>query len=270
MRIAHITDTHVVEPGGFVADRIDPTAALERTVARILELDPLPDVVLATGDLVNDGAPAQYDQLMSILAPLPMPVVACAGNHDDRTELRRCFPNLPSGGPDDPIDYVRDLITDSGAVRFVVLDTTEPGEHGGHLGDVQLAWLDGQLAASDAPVIVVQHHPPFLAGIAWMDDVALDNIDDEVAVLARHESVRSVVGGHYHRPITVGLGRAVGWCAPSSTVQIDVAAADPTYTSEPPAFALHDIGEHGQLHTHVITLTDAERWRPAWSLAADA
>lgn len=269
MRIAHITDTHVVEPGGLVVDRIDPTAALERAVATILALEPPVDLVVASGDLVNDGGAEQYGQLVHLLEPLAMPIVVCPGNHDDRTELRSHFADVPAGGRDDPIDYSVDHSVGESTVRFVVVDTTTPGEHGGEITAHQLAWLDRELADSPHPVVVVQHHPPFLADIAWMDGVALADIDAEADVLTRHGNVRAVLCGHYHRPISVGIGAAVGWCAPSSTVQIDLTAPDPTYTTEPPAFALHHLGEDGSFRTHIVALIDGERWRPAWSTAAD-
>ena len=275
MRIAHITDCHIVAPGEVMADRIDSRAALELAIERVVTLDPLPDVVIATGDLVNDGRPQQYDVLTTVLGALPMDVVICAGNHDDRTELRRRFDAVPDGGPHDPIDYVLDLATNGtptgSEVRIVVLDTTVPGDHAGALGPDQLEWLDRQLTdAADRPAIVVQHHPPFLAGIPWMDDVALVDIEAEHEVLQRHPNVGAVLCGHYHRSISLGVASAVAWCAPSSAVQIDLTAPEPTYTTEPPGLAVHDLGPDGRVRTHVVALTDAEAWRPAWSLASGA
>ena len=79
MLIAQITDFHIVEPGGLMADRIDPSVGLAAAIDMINELDPMPDLVLATGDLVNDGLSAQYDQQIP-------------GNHDDRSEMRGRFP----------------------------------------------------------------------------------------------------------------------------------------------------------------------------------
>ena len=102
MLIAQITDCHIVEPGGLMADRVDPAAGLRRAIAVINDLDPRPDLVLATGDLVNDGTPAQYDHLVPLLDQIAAPLLVIPGNHDDRTELRRRFDGLPDGGPDEP------------------------------------------------------------------------------------------------------------------------------------------------------------------------
>ena len=40
--------------------------------AFLLRLDPRPDIVLATGDLVDGGKPEEYDRLRRLLAPLPL------------------------------------------------------------------------------------------------------------------------------------------------------------------------------------------------------
>ena len=57
--VAQITDCHIVEPGELMADRVDTAAMLRAAVAHILDMTPRPDVVLATGDLVNDVRTAQ-------------------------------------------------------------------------------------------------------------------------------------------------------------------------------------------------------------------
>lgn len=127
MIIAQITDCHVAPPGALVG-RVDTSSTLRRTVDHLNTMVPLPDVVLVTGDLANDGFQVEYDRIGEILAGLTMPMFVVPGNHDDRTRLRALFPNtLPPGGPDDPIDYVIDEFE----VRLVGLDTSSPGLHGG-------------------------------------------------------------------------------------------------------------------------------------------
>ena len=68
-----------------------PRAILERAVAHVNALDPRPDVVLATGDLVDGGKPEEYARLRRLLAPLAMPVYLIPGNHDARDALRAVF-----------------------------------------------------------------------------------------------------------------------------------------------------------------------------------
>lgn len=266
MLIAQITDCHVVEPGHTMADRIDPAPGLRRAVAMIGALDPLPAFVLATGDLVNDGRPEQYERLAELLAPLPMPVLPVPGNHDDRSTLRRLFPGLPAGGPEDRIDYVVDV----DAIRLIGLDTTIPGHHGGRVTPDQMDWLDERLAeAADRPALVFQHHPPFPSGIPWMDrDAGFEGADLEAATLRRHRHVEAVVCGHLHRVIHQRFGGTLASCWPSTAVQLALGFGDllPHYTDEPTGFALHRVTADG-VQSHLVPSVPAERWIPGWATA---
>lgn len=264
MLIAQITDCHMTEPGELVADRVDPEPPLRRAVSMINDM--AVDLVIGTGDLVNDGRPAEYDRLQPILADLSAPFLPLPGNHDDRRELRARFPILPAGSPADPIDHVVEI----GGVRVVCLDTVVPGRHDGELTDDQLRWLDVVLA--DAPgvtTIVAQHHPPVPSGIPVMDRYGLAGADAEAAVIARHPSVVAVVAGHYHRALHQRFGGSVVTCGPSTAVQLalrfDLDRA--AYCSDPTGFMLHRVDVGGSAAaSHLVPLVDSVAWTPSWAL----
>ncbi len=91
MIIAQITDLHV-RPRGWKANRVVETnAMLARAVKSLNALKPVPDVVLATGDLVDGGTSEEYRVLREELARLAMPVYLIPGNHDRREGLREVF-----------------------------------------------------------------------------------------------------------------------------------------------------------------------------------
>lgn len=266
--IGQITDCHVVEHGELVADRVDSAAALERTVRRINELPVPPALVVATGDLVNDGRPAQYDRFEELVAELTMPLLPLPGNHDDRGELRARFPDvLPSGGPDDPIDHVVEL----GPLLLVLLDTQVPGSVAGAVTADQIAWLDGVLSdAPDRPTIVFQHHPPFATGIGFMDREAFTGGDSYEAMLAGHPQVQLVSCGHLHRAIVHRFAATVACTWPSTCVAIDLGLGDAPirYTDEPPGFTLHDWDPTVGLRSHLVAVGPIERWSPSWAIDA--
>src|SRR5687767_10454266 len=60
MLIAQITDTHIKPPGKLAYRRVDTASYLERAIAHLRALRPQPEVVLATGDLVDAGTPEEY------------------------------------------------------------------------------------------------------------------------------------------------------------------------------------------------------------------
>lgn len=269
MLIAQISDCHITSTGELFADRIDSAARLVDAVRTISALDPRPDLVLATGDLVNDGRPDQYDRLCSILAELTVPVVPVVGNHDDRQAIRSRFGGVvPAGEPEQPVDFTFEL----GEIGLVVLDTTIRGRHDGCLRPEQLDWLDATLSdRSTRPTMVVQHHPPFASGIPWMDrDNGFDGSEAEADVLDRHPQVMAVVAGHLHRSIQRSFGSTTAIVCPSSAAQLGLVLrdGDVVYTDEPPAMLLHHWEPEIGLNTHLVPIGRFDRWTPRWAGSA--
>ena len=55
MLILQITDTHIKLPGKLAYKKVDTAAMLRDCVAEVMTLDPRPDVIALTGDLVDLG-----------------------------------------------------------------------------------------------------------------------------------------------------------------------------------------------------------------------
>ncbi len=239
MIIAQITDTHIKPEGRLAYRRVDATEHLARAVRHLLALDPRPDVVLATGDLVDAGLPEEYRRLRALLAPLTMPVYLIPGNHDERGALRAAFADhayLPREGF---LHYV----VEGWPVRLVALDTIVPGRPGGLMCAERLAWLDARLVeAPERPTLIFMHHPPFRTGIHHMDVLGLDNAEAMREVVRRHAQVEAVVCGHLHRPIQVRWAGTVASTAPSTAHQVALDLRDDgpaEFVMEPPACQLH-------------------------------
>jgi Icc protein len=253
MLIAQITDTHISTPGSR-NDRDFRTAEhLERAVAHLNALTPRPDVVLATGDLVEHGRIEEYERLRELLQPLAIPVYLIPGNHDDRHHLPRVFDHhryLPRDG-----GFIQYAV-DAWPVRLVALDTLIPGESGGRLCAERLQWLDAQLtAAPDRVTVVLMHHPPFMTGMKKMDEMGLDGIEALAAVIRQHPQVERIVCGHLHRPIVRRFAGTVACTGPATAHQLalDLGAIPRLSTvMEPPGCLLHLwLGEGEGLVSHL-------------------
>lgn len=239
MLIAQISDFHVVAPGRLAYGQVDTNAMLARAIATLNQLDPQPDLVIGSGDLVQSGRPEEYAELRRILAPLKAPFAPAAGNHDARTALASAFPWLALPvGPTPFIQYVRAL----DGIRIVVLDTVTEGSDDASFCPLRAEWFDNALSALDAPVLVVTHHPPFPTAIPWMDPADLDWTHHLGQVIERHPGkVIGLVSGHIHRAIhTQAFGLPASSC-PSTAHQValDLAATEPLLSHEAPGFQLH-------------------------------
>lgn len=256
MLIAQITDTHIKLPGKLAYKKVDTAAMLRRCVQELLALDPQPDLVLLTGDLVDLGRPEEYAHLRSILAPIKQRIIAIPGNHDEREAMRDAFRD---GG------YLRDtgkflqFAIDDYPLRIVGLDTLIPGQGGGELCAERLAWLDRTLAAkSDMPTLVLMHHPPFVTGIGHMDKIGLKGREGFAAVVEKHAQVEKILCGHLHRTIHAQVGgRAALTCpSPAHQVALDIDPEAPScFRMEPPGFMLH-WWNGGKLITHAAVIGD--------------
>jgi 3',5'-cyclic-AMP phosphodiesterase len=250
MVIAQITDTHIKPEGVLAYGRVDTAAYLARAVEHLLALRPRPDVVLATGDLVDGGLPEEYRRLRHLLAPLSMPVYLIPGNHDDREALAGAFTDhayLPRGG------QFMHYVIESHPVRLIALDTLVPGRIGGELCAERLVWLRARLAAAPTrPTLVFMHHPPFVTGIAQMDAHGLANAGAFAEIVRGHPQIERIVCGHLHRPIQSRVGGILASTAPSTAHQValDLAEEPLAFTMEPPACQLHVWSAETGLVTH--------------------
>lgn len=251
MLLAQISDMHVKAPGELLYERIDTPSCLEQAVAHINGLDPRPDIVIATGDLVEGGRSDEYDHLRRLLAPLAMPLFVIPGNHDRRDALRAAFADHAYLPRDGFLQYV----IDDFPVRLIALDSLVEGKGYGALCDQRLAWLESRLAEAERPTVVFLHHPPFDCGIEAFDQARLIEGDRHLAeIIGRHRHVERVMCGHVHRPIQLRWAGTVASSAPGTAHQgtLDLRdGAPPSMMFEPPAIALHlwrpDVG----LVTHV-------------------
>ncbi len=257
MLIAQVTDTHVKAAGKLAYGRVDSARKLRDCVAHLNGLDPRPDVVLLTGDLVDFGRPEEYALLREILAPLAMPTYAIPGNHDERGALRAAFHDHEYLRRDP--EFLHYAIEDH-PLRLVGLDTTIPGRPEGELCERRLAWLDARLrAAPDRPTVLFMHHPPFLTGLANMDWQNCANAEALGALVERHPQVIRILCGHVHRPIhTLWHGVAASIApSPSHSCVLDLRGdASHDFVLEPPTCALHYWREGAGLVSHLAFIGD--------------
>ena len=239
MIIAQISDTHIDFQGPQGAARI---RYLEACVDAINRLDPLPDVVLHTGDMTQTGAPAEYREVARIVGRLRCPFYVTPGNRDDRDALRAAFPVDNYLQPDLPfIQYSVDTFP----VRLIALDTKSAN---GNMGDFCYARADSLQAAlayeAHKPTLVFMHHPPFeiTASKYPFQFESQDTVARMSQVLNRHGQVVRAFCGHAHRDAVGTIGDVPVSTMPS--VAVDLRLGDfPDTLENTPLFQIHTFDE---------------------------
>ncbi len=246
--IAQLSDPHVG------AEWIEPKPAdlFAAAVAAVRRLDPGPDAVIVSGDLVEDARDSEYELVRELLEPFDVPVHVLPGNHDDRDALHRHF-GVP-GAAGEPVQYVVEL----GPLRLVALDSTVPGNDRGELDGERLAWLEAELSAEpERPTLIAVHHPPLPTGVPAIDSIALhpDGRRGLGEVLARHRQVLKVIAGHVHRTVAGELSGRPVLAVPSTYAKLclDFGAEELSIGDGGRGYALHAVTD-GALVSHVENL----------------
>lgn len=205
LRIIQLSDCHL--PGDRAASYRgrDPYAAVEALLGPINAW--APDLLLATGDLSEDGSVAAYRWLAGQLEKLGKPVLAIPGNHDDADRMRRYFAHVAVRAP---------LVHDCQGWRLIMLDSAPAGHIAGQLSDRQLEQLEAALEGSNKPKLVALHHQPVPTGSAWIDRYPLLESERFWDCLAADRQVRLVCWGHIHQAFEQRVNGVLALGAPST------------------------------------------------------
>ena len=244
MLIAQITDLHI----GF--DRDNPhelnIRRLNLVIDQINAMTPRPDLLIVSGDMVENGDDQRaYRHMEALVKRWQGPMLWAVGNHDSRIGLREVLPEVPT----DDNGFIQ-YEAEHGGLRFVVIDTLDLGRHGGMVCEARAAWLKARLREKkDVPTIIVMHHPPVDTGIEWMSALSCEEWVQRVAkVITPAKQVVAVLAGHVHRPIATGFaGKRLVVCASTAPlVALDLEAVDPLHPDgraliigDAPAYAIH-------------------------------
>lgn len=194
MRLLQLSDPHLLaDPAASYRGR-RPFPLLAEALRQGAALDPLPHLLLISGDLCQDESWAGYGRLRELLEAWPTPVALLSGNHDHPQLLRAALGRRAVVAP---------TLLELDGCRLALLDSHQAGRCGGALGRRQLAWLAAGLerwaAAPARPLLVAVHHPPVAIGDPGMDAIALADGAELLDLLRPVAGLRALVFGHVHQ-----------------------------------------------------------------------
>ena len=168
VNILQLTDPHLYLDSDTETAGINNYQSFTACLQQALNEDIRCDLILLSGDLVNEVKPEIYKNIYQLLQKTNIPFVCIAGNHDVTDELdphlpfsqRRFVPHEPN--PMLLSNYCLAL----NEWRLLLIDSSLPGEIYGSVGNKNLNWLSQKLANSHHPVIIAMHHHVLPMGLS--------------------------------------------------------------------------------------------------------
>lgn len=183
-----LTDPHLfADPAGRLLN-VNTDASLRAVLHDIASHYPELDLLLATGDIAQDGSPAAYQRFLQLAAAISAPLRGLPGNHDVRASFHAAWQEQAQP------------VVDVGNWRIVLLDSIIPGSNAGELKPEQLTLLETAVQqASDKHVLVALHHNPVPVGSQWLDTMMVSNGQQLLQLVENLAQVRAVIWGHVHQ-----------------------------------------------------------------------
>lgn len=219
-RVAHISDVHLLESRHRSRAARDKLRLSILSLGRTLDADDVrrrfvsalrrartADHLVISGDLTEDGAPAQFEVLAEVLAESPWSpeqVTIVPGNHDAYHRPDAWLMALEGPMADYRRTSAPGAVAELPAVTIVAVATTID-QHwmraAGRVGHAQRARIADVVSLAQRrghPAIVAMHHPPMPWGLRLGFIEGLLDVDDVSALLQNHKNAY-VLAGHIHR-----------------------------------------------------------------------
>lgn len=209
MRIIQISDLHI---GGLFKQKSFDTLVDE------INNELLPDVVIVSGDLTDDGLIFQFEQARRELQKFDCSdLIVFPGNHDYRHTgyllFEKYFPMAVSSNQVHEFDNKEN--GQDNKVVLITVGTAVPDKDEGEVGHKQNLWLNDSLAKYNhkfqkegrrtTKIVAMHHHLISIPDTGYTNVVGISDAGDVLRTCLENE-VDLVVCGHKHRPWIWNLG----------------------------------------------------------------
>jgi 3',5'-cyclic-AMP phosphodiesterase len=249
LRLVQITDSHLGERPGTRLLNVDTDQSLASVVSLVRAQQPRIDMLLATGDLSDQGGPKAYQRFLTATRDLGAVQRWLPGNHDNPAVMRAVLK--------EDARLQRSLVC--GNWQVIMLDSTIPGAVGGNLRQAELAAMRACLRAEPQHyTLICVHHHVVPVGCAWIDEQMVANAEQFWRELSAFPNVRAVLSGHVHQELDRWHGDIRVFTSPSTCVQFAANSAEFRVDTQQPGYRWFDLHPDGRIDTGVERVTGVE------------
>ena len=201
VNVLQLTDLHIAIEANHNSAKLNNYSSFIACLQQALKEPIRCDLILLSGDLVNEVRPEIYQQIYQLLEQTKIPFACIAGNHDVTDELGS---NLPFSERQFVAHEPNSMLLSRHCIslnnwRLLLMDSSVPGKIYGALDNKTLNWLSQNLANSHSPVIIAMHHHLLPVNSAWIDNHITQNAEQFWQVVKENQAVKAVVSGHVHQ-----------------------------------------------------------------------
>ncbi len=248
--LIQITDLHIFTNNEDEFAGVNTSRSLLAVLALIEENFPDFNIMLATGDLVQDSEQAAYKNVLEILKQVKQPVYCLPGNHDDPELMKNMFDQNKNSN----IHVTRQLQLERWEIVF--LNSYKPSTHNGYLSKQELVALqEGLERTTDLNVLICLHHHPVSIKSKWMDSMMLENPDDFFDILDKHDHVKGIIWGHIHQEFSEKRKGVLMLGSPSTCAQFLPGAKEFGTDDQQPGYRWLKLKEDGSIETGIKRIT---------------
>lgn len=240
--LVQLSDSHLFADADGKLLGMNTHDSLQRVIERVLDEQSQVDLILASGDLSQDGSLQSYQRFRQLHEQIAAPARWFAGNHDELPAMQAACADT---------DLLQPII-DLGNWRIILLDTSIPGAVPGYCSAEQLALLEQALqTAGERHVLVSFHHHPVSIGCRWMEPIGIRNPEALFAVIDRYAQVRALLWGHIHQEFDQLRNGVRLLASPSTCVQFAPGSEEFQVDQEAPGYRWLRLHADGRLDTAV-------------------
>lgn len=240
LTVIQISDTHLLASTENQFIGINPEQHFSEMLKQIRQQQPHMDLLLHTGDIVQEANPESYQRYMQHMQQLNVPFYHTLGNHD-KPEF---FPYIGHKTAEEI------CVVDLGIWQLILLNTAVVGQIDGWIAQHQLDALQQQLQATpNKPTLLGFHHHPFLMQSYWIDQHCLKNADQLLAILKTTPNVKAVVFGHVHQESYRVWHGIQFFSTPATSIQFKPKSQKFALADTPPAYRVIYLRENGECIT---------------------
>lgn len=250
-RIVQITDPHLFQDTNGELLGVNTQASFSQVLSEIQQQQYDYDLVLATGDLVQDNSDEGYLRFRQEVKTLNNKMVFwIPGNHDFQPKMFEIL-------KEETVSAKKHILLGD-KWQILLLDSQVQGVPHGQLEAEELDWL--KLKLQEYPErysLVVLHHHLLSTGSAWLDQHNLRNANELAEVLAPFKHVKALLYGHIHQQVdSEWLGYQV-MATPSTCIQFKADSNTFALDIVQPGWREIDLHADGHIETRVKRIQQA-------------